>query len=110
MAALNQASIYRWLQRGCSDQPVGRLLAALRIRPFSETRRKRRYAQVYLDYGALPRSSWAMHEALARAQKLSANARRPYIGAALPARRQGQWGRSRALARPIHALDPRKIT
>jgi hypothetical protein len=80
MVALNQASIYHWLQRDdCNDQrlSVGYWQASRIQAILGNAPEALRYAKVCLDHsGALPPFFLGYaHEALARAHRLAANPR-----------------------------------
>lgn len=90
MVALNQASIYHWLQRDdCNDQrlSVGYWQASRIQAILGNAPEALRHAQVCLDYsGALPPFFLGYaHEALARAHQVAANtsAAREHLDAAL---------------------------
>ena len=116
MAALNQASLYHWLQRDdCDDQrlSIGYWQASRIQAILGNAPEALRYAQVCLDYSrALPPFSLGYaHEALARAHKLAANAgaAREHLDTALGlAARVGKKDDRELLLADLHALSGSK--
>jgi len=112
MLALNQASIYHWLQRDdCNDQrlSVGYWQASRIQAILGNAPEALRYAQVCLDHSrALPPFFLGYaHEALARAQKLAANPRaaREHLDTALElASKVGSKDDRELLLTDLHAL------